>query len=129
MEQATLDEDDLFGEAAAEIEESIEEHLSAARAELPDAKTVWEAEADNVLGVLNSLRASLEVADAEDHLREAKKWYSIGSRADAFEDQAAVEESIRSVAEVIELIESLHEDVGTLTASLPQLREALQVDD
>ena len=65
--QSTLADDDLFGEAAAS---------------LPDADAVWDVEADNVLGVLNTLRSALDVGDAADHLRQAKKTFIVGRRAD-----------------------------------------------
>ena len=35
MSQTTFSDDELFGEAAAEMRDDVEEHLAAARAELP----------------------------------------------------------------------------------------------
>jgi len=66
MSQSTFDDDDLFGEAAAETRAEVEEHLAAAREELPDPDAVWETDADNVLGVLNGLKSALDVGDAVD---------------------------------------------------------------
>ncbi|MFB6219679.1 MAG: DUF5790 family protein, partial [Halobacteriaceae archaeon] len=86
MSQATLDDDDLFGEAASEMRADVEEHLAAAREELPEADDVWEIEAENALGALNALRSALDAGAAADHLRDAKKWYTMGERADAFDD-------------------------------------------
>ena len=126
MSQTTLGDDDLFGEAAEEIREDVEEHLAAARAELPSSDEVWETEADNVLGVLNALRSSLDVGDAEDHLRQATKWYTMGERAEAFEDADDLAAAIEDVQELLGEIEEAREQVGNLTSTMPQLRGALE---
>ena len=104
MSQSTLDDDDLFGEAADELRADVEAHLDAARRELPGADEVWDTDADNVLGVLNGLDAALDVGDAHEELRQAKKWFAVGQRADAFED----------------------ERVSKLTSTVPELRGTLQ---
>ena len=125
MSQSTLD-DDLFGEAAAEMREDVEEHLDAARGELPDPDDVGETDAENDLGVLNGLRSALDVGDAEEELRQAKKWYTMGVRADAFDDADDLEEDIESVEELLELVVDAHEQVSDLTGTMPELRGALQ---
>jgi UDP-N-acetylmuramoylalanine-D-glutamate ligase len=124
--QAQLGDDDLFGEAAAEMRADVEEHLDAARAELPAPDEVWETDADNVLGVLNGLKSSLDVGDARDELRQAKKWYVIGSRAEAFDDADDLEESITELEELVETVTEAREQVSELTGAMPQLRSALQ---
>jgi hypothetical protein len=126
MSQSTLDDDELFGEAASEMRADVEESLAAARAALPAADAIWDVEADNTLGVLNALRSALDIGDAEDHLRDAKKWYTMGERADAFEDADDLEEAIADVEELITDIEAAHEQVGDLTSTIPQLRSALE---
>ncbi|SEP20682.1 hypothetical protein SAMN04487948_12147 [Halogranum amylolyticum] len=123
--QSTLENDDLFGEAAAEMRADVETHLRQAWAELPDSDEIWNTEADNVLGVLNGLRSGLDAGDAEEHLRQAKKWYTMGERADAFEDADDLVEEIQAVEEVIEMLEDAREQVGGLTSTMPQLRGAL----
>ncbi|HMB51473.1 MAG TPA: DUF5790 family protein [Natronoarchaeum rubrum] len=125
MSQSTLDDDELFGEAASEMREDVEASLDDARAALPDSEAVWDAEADNVLGVLNGLRSALDVEDAADELRDAKKWFTMGQRADAFDDADDLEASIEEVEETIETIEEAHEQVGDLTATIPDLRGTL----
>jgi hypothetical protein len=125
MSQSTLD-DDLFGEAAAEMRDDVEDHLDAARAELPDSDDVWETDADNVLGVLNGLRSALDVGDAEEELRQAKKWYTMGVRADAFEDADDLEADIEAVEELLELVVDANEQVSALTSTIPELRGALE---
>ncbi|WP_410765668.1 DUF5790 family protein [Haloferax sp. DFSO60] len=125
MSQATLGDDALFGEAAAEMRADVEEHLDEARAVLPDADDVWETDAANVLGVLNGLRSSLDVDDAAEHIHQAKKWYLIGSRADAFDDPEDLEEAIENLEELLELVEEAHELVGELTNTMPKLKGAL----
>ena len=124
--QSTLADDDLFGEAAEEMRAEVEDHLDAARSALPDADDVWDAEADNVLGVLNGLRSSLDVGDADDHLRQAKKTFIIGQRAEAFEDADDLEEEIESMTELLDSVRETGELVGELTSAMPQLRGQLQ---
>ena len=126
MSQTTLDDDDLFTEAASEMREDVESSLAAARDALPDADAVWETDADNTLGALNGLRSVLDVGDASEHLRDAKKWYTMGEQADAFEDAEELAEEIEEVAELIEDIERAHEQVGELASTIPQLRSALE---
>ena len=126
MSQSTLDDDELFGEAASEMREDVESSLAAARSALPEADAVWDVEADNTLGVLNSLRSALDVGDAEDHLRDAKKWYTMGKRADAFEDADDLEEAIEEVEELMTSITEAHGKVSDLAATIPELRGALE---
>ncbi len=126
MSQSTLGDDDLFGEAADEMRSDVETHLEAARAELPDADAVWQTEADNVLGVLNGLAAALDVGDAEEELRQAKKWFAVGERADAFEDAADLAAAIEDVEETLTLVVEAGERVNDLTGTMPELRSALQ---
>ncbi|WP_324756082.1 DUF5790 family protein [Haloarcula sp. GH36] len=126
MGQTSLDDDDLFGEAADEMRSDVEASLADARAALPDADAIWEVEADNTLGVLNALKTALDVGDAEDHLRDAKKWYTMGERADAFEDADDLEAAIEDVEALIEDVEDAREQVGDLTATIPQLRGTLE---
>lgn len=75
--QSTLSDDDLFGEAAEEMREEVETHLDNAQTALPDATSVWQTNADNVLGALNGLRSALDADDAEEHLRQAKRHLSL----------------------------------------------------
>jgi len=129
MSQTTLGDDELFGEAAEEMRADVEGHLEQARAELPGAADVWETEADNVLGVLNGLRSALDAGDAEEHLRQAKKWYTMGERADAFEDAADLAAAIEDLESLIDAIGEAHADVGDLTNAIPELRGSLQEFD
>ncbi len=126
MSQSTLDDDDLFGEAADEMRDDVESHLADARAELPAPESIWETGADNVLGVLNGLKSALDVGEAADHLRQAKKWFTLGSRADAFENPDELEDEIEAVEELIETVDSAGDEVSELTATIPALRGDLQ---
>ncbi|WP_324663675.1 DUF5790 family protein [Haloarcula sediminis] len=126
MSQTSLDDDELFGEAATEMRSDVEASLAGARDALPDGDAVWDVEADNTLGVLNSLKTALDVGDAEDHLRDAKKWYTMGERADAFEDAEDLAEEIETIADLIEDVEAAREQVGDLTSTIPQLRSTLE---
>ena len=126
MSQSTLNDDELFGEAASEMREDVEESLAEAWDELPDPDDVWETDADNVLGVLNGLRSALDVGDAEEHLRDAKKWFTMGQRADAFDDADDLEDEIAELEGVIEDIASAGDQVGELTSTIPGLRSTLE---
>lgn len=126
MAQTTLDDDELFTEAASEMREDVESSLAQARDVLPAADDVWETDADNVLGALNALRSALDVEDAEQHLRDAKKWYTMGKEADAFEDPDELAGAIEEVEQLLTDIEAAHEQVGDLTGTISQLRSALQ---
>jgi len=125
MSQATFD-DDLFEDAANEMREDVEASLDEARAALPAADAIWEVDADNTLGVLNALRSALDVEDAEDHLVDAKKWYTMGERADAFEDADDLAEEIEGVEALIDDVTGAHEEVSDLASTVPQLRSALE---
>jgi hypothetical protein len=126
MTQATLDDDELFTEAASEMREDVETSLEKAREALPDAESVWEVESDNTLGVLNALRSALDIGDAREHLRDAKKWFTMGKEADAFEDGEDLAEEIEAVEALLTDIEDASEQVGELTSTIPQLKSALE---
>jgi hypothetical protein len=129
MSQSTLDDDELFGEMASEMREDVESSLTAARDALPAADDVWNVDGDNTLGTLNALRSALDVGDAADHLRDAKKAFVMGERADAFEDADDLEEKISDVEDLIEDIEDAHDKVGDLASTIPELRGALEDTD
>ncbi|QSG09195.1 DUF5790 family protein [Halapricum desulfuricans] len=129
MSQATFDDDELFDEAATDMRADVERSLEQAREALPEAGAVWETDADNTLGVLNGLKTALDVGDAEEALRDAKKWYTMGKRADAFEDADDLEAAITEVEELIADIEAAHEAVGDLTGTIPAIKNALEDAD
>ncbi len=127
MSQATLgDDEELFGEAASEMREDVESSLSEAWDALPEADEIWESDADNVLGVLNGLNSALDAGDAEDHLRDAKKWFTMGQRADAFDDAADLEEEIADLEAAITDIADAGDQVSDLTSTIPALRSSLE---
>ena len=129
MTQATLDDDELFSEAASEMRDDVEASLEAARETLPAADEIWDVESDNTLGVLNTLRSALDTDDATEHLRDAKKWYTMGKKADAFDDADDLAAAIEETEELLADVESAHERVDDLTGTIPQLRTALQEAD
>ena len=129
MAQSTLDDDELFTEAASEMREDVESSLEQARDALPEAESIWEVDADNTLGVLNGLRTALDTEDAAEHLRDAKKWYTMGEKADAFDDAQDLAEQIEAVEDLFADIEEAHEQVGELASTVPQLKSALEADD
>jgi hypothetical protein len=129
MSQSALDDEELFGEAASEIRDDVEDSLEAARDALPDPEGIWETDADNVLGALNGLRSGLDAGDATDHLRDAKKWFTMGQRADAFDDADDLEAEIAEVEGVVSDIQTAHDQVGDLAATIPELKGALEDED
>ncbi|MFB6152106.1 MAG: DUF5790 family protein [Haloarculaceae archaeon] len=126
MSQATLDDDELFEDAASEMREDVEASLEKARGELPAAADVWDVESDNTLGVLNALRSALDAEDARAHLRDAKKWYTMGERADAFDDADDLAAEIESVEAVLDDLGDAHEQVSDLASTVPGIRSALE---
>ena len=126
MSQTSLDDDELFGEAASEMRADVESSLAEAWDALPAVEDVWETDAENVLGVLNGLKTALDVGDAEDHLRDAKKWFTMGERAGAFDDAEDLEDELADVEAAIADIASASEQVGELTATIPQLKGTLE---
>jgi hypothetical protein len=126
MSQATFEDDDLFGEAAEETRAEVEEGLSAARAELPAADDILETDADNVLGALNGLKMALDVSDATEELRQAKKSFVLGERADAFEDAGDLEAELTELETLLTTIEEAGENANDLASTVPQLRTDLE---
>lgn len=125
MSQSTLDDDELFGEAASEIRSDVESSLAAAHEALPDGTTLLETEADNVIGVLNTLKSSLDVEEAQAHLHEAKKWYTMGTRAGAFDDAEDLAEEIEQLETTIEEVETASQQATELASTIPALRDQL----
>lgn len=125
MSQSTLDDDELFGEAASEMRTDVEESLADARDALPAGDAIWDVDADNTLGVLNGLRSALDPEAAEEHLRDAKKWYTMGERADAFDDADDLAAEIETLEGVVADVLEAHEQVSDLASTVPELRGAL----
>jgi len=125
MSQSTFEDDDLFDEAAADVRTDVEEHLAAARGALPESEAIWSVEADNTLGVLNSLGQALDTGDAAERLRDAKKWYAMGERADAFDDADDLAAEIENLETVLADVETAHEHANELSSTVPELRGAL----
>lgn len=126
MSQATLDDDELFSEAASEVREDVETSLETARASLPAATDVWDVEADNTLGVLNGLRSDVDTEAAREALRDAKKWYTMGEKADAFDDADDLATEIEDLEGVLEDLATVKEHVGELASAIPELKSTLE---
>ena len=128
MAQATLDDDELFGEAADELKDDIEAALQSAEETLPDADAVWEPAGDNLLGQLNALRSTLDTGDTREHLHEARKWLELGRRSGAIAEDDELIMRVETADEKLQAIEAARESVGTLTSTLPELRQLLDTD-
>ena len=125
MSQASLDDDELFADAASEMRADVEEALEEARDALPEPEEFFEVDADNVVGALNGLKGGLDASDAVEHLRDAKKWFTMGQRADAFDDADDLEADIAKLEDLITDVETANEQVTDLAATVPSLRERL----
>ncbi|PSQ60146.1 hypothetical protein BRD18_01750 [Halobacteriales archaeon SW_7_71_33] len=125
MSQASLDDDELFADAASEMRADVEEALEEARDALPEPEEFFEVDADNVVGALNGLKGGLDAGDAVEHLRDAKKWFTMGQRADAFDDADDLEADIAELEDLITDVETANEQVTDLAATVPSLRERL----
>lgn len=128
MSQATLDDDDLFGEAADELRADIDVAVEEAYDALPDAETVWNPPGDNLLGQLNSLRSTLDVEAAREHVREAKKWREVGTRSGAIDEDDPIVEQVDDLEETLARFEETADAAADLTSALPVLRELLAED-
>jgi hypothetical protein len=129
MAQTTLDDEDLFSEAASEMREDVESSLEQAREALPDADEFWTIDADNTLGLLNTLSSALDTGEAADHLRDAKKWYTMGEKADAFEDGDDLAAEIERLEQLVGEVETAHEQAADLASTVPGLKNDLEDAD
>lgn len=126
MSQATFDDDELFDEASDDLRTKIEEAVTDAETALPSVETVWEPDGDNLLGQLNGVKAALEMGEARDRAREAKKWLQVAKRSGAIDEDDDLVDRVESVWAAIELAAAVESDVTSLTASLPELRQTLE---
>ena len=127
MAQSTLEDDELFDEASDELREDVEDALEDAHDALPEADDIFEVEGDNIVGVLNSLKSELDAGEAEESLREAKKWFGVGRKADVF-DEEFVDETEQDIEELEETLGSLgdaEESATELTDTVAGLKSVL----
>ncbi|WP_302083350.1 DUF5790 family protein [Salinibaculum rarum] len=122
MPDEEFDSEALFDEASQDVREKVENNLADAREAIPEANEIWEVDTDNILGVLNGLKNTLDIDGAAEAVSEAKKWYVIGDRADAFPDGEDLEAEIRDVQQVVDDLNEIYEQTSELTSSLPKAR-------
>ena len=127
MAQSTLEDDELFDEASDEIRSDVEAALEDAREALPDSDDVLDVEGDNIIGVLNSLKTGLDGGEARDALREAKKWFGIGERADAFDEEFVeeAEDKIGEIENALGALDDAEESATELTDAVASLKDSL----
>lgn len=119
------EDDDLFEDAITELTTEINTHLTNAHTELPDTAEIWDVDAPNILGALNTLRGELDITTARTELREARKKYVLADRADAFDDTDTLGDEIQSLSEVIDALETTREQVADLTNTIPDVKQRL----
>lgn len=126
MEQASLDDEELFGEAAEDLRSDVEASLTEARSSLPDPEAIWHPDGENVVGIMNALRSAMDPGEAEANLREAKKWYTMGNRADAFDDAEDLAADIEQLEDLLDKLVETREDLSELAGTIPDLRSTLE---
>ena len=124
--QASLDDDELFSEASEEIERKVEDSIEAFRSSLPDSNSIMEVEGGNIVGILNSFKSDIEVEN-EESLREAIKWFEVGKRADAFDEEFIdhMEEEIDNLNNIAKSIDDAKESTMELTDAIAELKRSL----
>lgn len=124
--QASLDDEELFSEASEEIESKVEESIEDFRSSLPDSTSIMEVEGENIVGVLNSFKSGLE-AETKEPLREAIKWFEVGKRADAFDEEFIdnIEEEIDNLNSIAKSIDDAKESTMELTDAIAELKRSL----
>ncbi len=126
MAQTTLDDEDLFSEAASEMREDVESSLTQTREALPDPEAFFDIDAENTLALLNRLSSRLETGAAADNLRDAKKTLVIGEKADAFDDADDLADEIERLEELLGDVETAQQQADNLSSTVPQLKTALE---
>jgi hypothetical protein len=126
MAQTTLDDDDLFSEAASEMREDVESSLAQTREALPNSEAFFDIEAENTLALLNRLSSRLETGAAAEHLHDAKKTLVIGREADAFDDADDLASEIEGLEELLGDVEAAQQQAEELSSTVPELKAALE---
>lgn len=126
MPQSVPTDDELLEEAASEMRTDVESSLEQAQAALPDPDAFWNRDAENTLALLNQLTAEFEAEDAHAHLRDAKKWYTMGVQADAFANPDSLETEITELEATLTTVETAREQADNLAKILPQLKTTLE---
>lgn len=126
MSQTAFDEDELFGEAASELKTDVQDALDQAWEALPRAETIETTDGATVSEVLGNLDSKIDPDGVETALQEAKKQYTIGSRADAFDDEFStdVEAEIEELHTALDAIDTITTTSAELTDALSTLEDA-----
>lgn len=74
--------------------------------------------------MLNTLKTALNTEEVASHVRDAKKAFVIGQRADAF-DGDDLADDLAAIEDVLADLEAASEHAGALAETLPELRGAL----
>lgn len=127
MAQSTFEDDELFDEAADELREDVRSALDEAEEALPDGDALLDVDGGNLVGVLNAFKADLDAEDARAALREAKKWYETGRRAESFDDDFAAEtgDEIDELVAVVDAVDEAEEAATDLVDSVATLKKQL----
>ena len=106
MSQTSLDDDELFTEATADIQSDIEESLTAATAALPSHADLVEHDTETAVAALESVEGAVDIDAAEAAVADVKKTFLLGQRADAFDSEYATETEA-TISELEETVTTL----------------------
>lgn len=120
--------DELFDEAATELQQTLNTHLENTQEKLPDPDTLLDTDAENLLGALNTLAGTLSVDEALEEYRAARKQYVLGRKADAI-DETEYDDTFEELEELFEKLDALQVDLDDITTSLPEAKTALDISE
>lgn len=122
MTQTSFDDEELFTEAAEDMQTEIEESVSAATATLPSKDALREPDPETLLDALDAVKSEIDIEAVEAALTDVKKTFVLGQRAEAF-DSAYVTETEATITDLEETVATLRE-IETATA---ELHDALSI--
>jgi len=126
MAQLSFDDDELFTEAAEDMQTEIEKSVTAATSTLPSEDALVESDADSLLNALESIESEIDIDAVEAALTDVKKTFLLGQRADAF-DSEYVSTTETTISELDETVTTLRE-IETATAELSDALSAYEPD-
>lgn len=120
MSESMFDDDELFAEAAEELQVDVDDALTRAREHVPAEEVVLGADQDELQAVLASLTTTLDIEAIKDALQEARKAFVMGRRADAFDDEyiADTEATMTTLEDTVTTLQNIEAAATDLTEAL-----------
>lgn len=112
-------------EAAAEMQQDVEEALDQAQEAVPDADILVDVEADTLVGVLNAVTSTVSVTEIETDLQDAQKQFTIGRRADAFDDTFVeeTEAELTALQKTVATVQTMEDSAAELTEAVVSFQD------